>query len=868
MQPQRTRGFYQTLRRRTIANWRIGMAIGIGIILSLTSGYRTWDGMIAFMAPDPTQRGWAPLILALFVTVSIQTVMLLAAWRVGTALVQAAEPHRRLYSRARVFGDAGVWMIMFLSTLCAAVFFSYHSFYTAIAGYYAREVAPSTEIVGNQQPDEAVSNAQARGNRSLHMNSLAEIHVRRTVAASLTEMQNEAEAQRAVYFEALTRPRPQLSAVAQKMLEDRPSLGAANQAWQDYKQRMNDIVTFSQSTLPDIERQTKETLAAERKEQADRARDEESRRIALDDATKDLNRITESLTSVTAQIATLKNEIAELETQIQEQVQKENNANFRMQCELGGNECPSGNRAKAGVGPRYKQAASDVEDAKLRQDQFKELRQQAENRLSELERRRNELDQSSGPLRQSIASIRGASGASTANMTAEPAPAPSLLPPADLAATIDAMVDALAHLTSPVEFGEPDSAATAATAAAPGTNTADAFQTAATGANKPPALAVLEASCERLLANFSDEVFGDVAKKARQYSCAQEGVGTAIARVQELNAGLRAFSDQECQTLGRAFREANTAKIIRRGDECLETVALDGARADGFMLTFAELRREHNETVHPFVQSYNGIAVYDDKLAYLSLGIAIMIDVMVFFIGIVGGNESLRRIDRIGQELRGDDILSLAVAASSKSRPTDSESIDLSRRILNQLVPEDYVPDPNNARHIRYSGYILDSDLQSGDEEDERIRRQIQVWMSTPKSDVDLVLRYPRPENDEPVAGDGTRDSADLDDEPVRYFFLRELVIDLAEDIVNWDKAYASARSESVGVTPPRPTQPRSQESKAPPRTDERANLRWRWTRSGGSESNPVGAQTAGDGDDNVTRFTIRPAQTTTEPGE
>jgi hypothetical protein len=57
------------------------------------------------------------------------------------------------------------------------------------------------------------------------------------------------------------------------------------------------------------------------------------------------------------------------------------------------------------------------------------------------------------------------------------------------------------------------------------------------------------------------------------------------------------------------------------------------------MTTFGELRGEHlNAMVHPFVQSYRGLTVHihDDKFAHASLGIASMVDLLVFFIATVG----------------------------------------------------------------------------------------------------------------------------------------------------------------------------------------------------------------------------------------
>lgn len=838
VQPARTRGVYQTTRRKWISNWRLTTALSIGLILSLASLYTTWDGLVNYIAPDPDKRAFVPQLLAFGVASGIQSIMLLSAWFVGIALVQVTEPHRSLSSRVRVLGEATVWTIMFVATLIASVFFSYHTFYTAIAGYF-----PDGSAARATSTATGPSDREARGNRSPHINNLAEIHVRRAVAASLTEMRSAAEAQRQTYFEGLTQPRSGLSKDARTMLKETPSLEAAADAWAAYLGRMDSFIKFVEKVEPRIEGTSSRLRTDAIKNDRDLAGQTATQQDILDRNRARLAQVDTTIETLEKQITTLEGKTAELKSQIDGFEKRARDARFRMQCESGGTECPIGARARRGVGPLYRAADADRRDAETRRGQVQEQLRAEDESLQKARTEKDKLVIERSALKRDVeATSVGLEGlTSTRRVTVTGS---QLRTSDQLKGDVAKMREALEHLTGPAEFGELKSKGSEAPASS------DRPSPSPVATPNGTALTRLEEQCGKLLAYLSDERFDSVAQDARGYSCAQAGLGRAIERVQELNAGLRRFDEHGCRTLGNDFRNTNTAALIERGRQCLELVALDGAPADGFMQTFGQLSREHNASVHPFVQSLNGLTVYNDKLAYLSILLAAMIDMLVFFIGIIGGRESLRRIDRIGQELRGDEVLGLGLAASKIGRPTDSEEIMLARLVLNRLVPQDYVPDPVSAPHVRYSGYILDSDLERGIAENDLVRRQIQMWMSTPKSGVDLVLRLPRPAPAQEQCDTGIHEpDAERVEEPVRFFFLRELIIDLAEDIVHWDRTHAASASDAATAAPPADHRaahpPRNAPQPAP------AAPFWRWTRtesrgnSGGTRPNGSGASTA-----------------------
>ena len=62
----------------TFANWRIALLAMTSVVLSIASGWTTWDGMSNFTS--------APA-LSFLITFGIQSVLLISAWMLGEALV-------------------------------------------------------------------------------------------------------------------------------------------------------------------------------------------------------------------------------------------------------------------------------------------------------------------------------------------------------------------------------------------------------------------------------------------------------------------------------------------------------------------------------------------------------------------------------------------------------------------------------------------------------------------------------------------------------------------------------------------------------------------------------------------------------------
>ena len=85
----------RALEEGIFSNWRLALLTATGVVLSLASGYTTWDGMRNF-----TGEG----VLSLMVTFGIQGVMLIAAWLIGESFAIGMNQHGNRPSGERRFG--------------------------------------------------------------------------------------------------------------------------------------------------------------------------------------------------------------------------------------------------------------------------------------------------------------------------------------------------------------------------------------------------------------------------------------------------------------------------------------------------------------------------------------------------------------------------------------------------------------------------------------------------------------------------------------------------------------------------------------------------------------------------------------------
>ncbi len=128
-------------------NWRLALLGATGIVLSLASGWTTWDGMRNFTG-EP--------VLSFMVTFGIQGVMLIVAWLIGESFatgMSAVRQSKRGFTAAvsglvmpyflvlRIIMANIVLWVMFLACMATSVFFSFDSLFSTIFPLAERERA-------------------------------------------------------------------------------------------------------------------------------------------------------------------------------------------------------------------------------------------------------------------------------------------------------------------------------------------------------------------------------------------------------------------------------------------------------------------------------------------------------------------------------------------------------------------------------------------------------------------------------------------------------------------------------------------------------------------------------------------------------
>jgi hypothetical protein len=784
--PPGTGGPINALRLAWVTNWRVTLAFGLGLVLSAVSFFTTLDGLVSYTAPVPNDRGLGAWLLAGGATLGIQLVLLLSAWMVGTALVRAAQPHKTVATRLGSIGSAGLWFVMFFLTLFVSVAFSYHTFYNRITAYYTPEQVGQTS-----DEDGAGSTSVPRSTRSPHIENLANLHVRKTVEPLLSDMKQAAEDRRRWYLDAFTLPEEEARALARTRVQLPKDVEREYVAWNRYQENMRTLADYAKELVPALlvrdarQRDARETADANRREAAIKRAEE------LERAGRSVAAAEEEIKRLAAEIARVEAEIGELQALLRPIERRRDSASQTMACEETGSDLCVNVTGKSGRGPRWEAAKKDHDAAEIMVTEKEQMIAQAKDQLKDLKEQRAAADDIIAASKGIRAGFEQSAGTGPAVTGQAPISAQ------ELEKLVDGMYRALDGLTEPATFGE--SASTNQASDIAESETMDSLRDACVSIHARVLIPALQP-------DFGTADVSEVAARAADIKCDRSGFEPAIERVQALNTGLREYSESGCESIGGEDAQKSTKEIIAHAERCLGLLDLDPQERNRNVQVLSELRREHSIAVHPFVPSKLGLFEYRDDLAWFSLFVASMIDLLVFFAGIVGGHESLRRIDRIGEELRGDEALMFGLASLKEERPTDSEKIRYWRRLLRHFVLRELSPATLAAvypdlglavkqvgrSHIRYIGYIQEDRLLAGPDGGNAMLGTVQVWMCTPKSKIDLILRVPRDDDDPARPRPGPFDPLPaLDEEPVRFYFLRELVLDIAEDIINWDRTHA-----------------------------------------------------------------------------
>ena len=104
-----------SLEETMFSNWQLTLLGATGLVLSLASGYTTWDGMRNFTGES---------LLSAMVTFGIQGVMLIVAWLIGESFATGMS-HVVIDKKGHAHGDASPYLGMVFGGMLVGVIFYY-----------------------------------------------------------------------------------------------------------------------------------------------------------------------------------------------------------------------------------------------------------------------------------------------------------------------------------------------------------------------------------------------------------------------------------------------------------------------------------------------------------------------------------------------------------------------------------------------------------------------------------------------------------------------------------------------------------------------------------------------------------------------
>lgn len=601
-----SRGFWarvgQTIEKLAFSNWQLALLASTGIVLSLASGWTTWDGMRNF-TNEP--------LLSLMITFGIQGVMLIVAWLIGESFasgMNVSRAHRSdksgqgfewvagallgivvvfgvvtlilqgklpvsqdqfifgfvalaavtliailqgdllkpyLQSSKIIIRNAVLW-VMFLSCMATSVFFSFDSLFSTIF--------PQEERV-----------------------RAAELRAQNQVAGIVSDIGQTITTRRLEHAEGLF----------------------SSEGWLTYRSELGQLASKAQGSQQAIEdyfvskmeqRQSAKAVQEERKASAiSQQAGLQTKSIQLNE---EISRLQAQRPEAAAAVTQQRQVVLEIERRLDEQRAK-------VLAEEKGVE----GTGKVGRGSQWR--LERAAEAKIRAEL-----QVANQRLDSPRMRMLSIDKRISSIKAELSLIEG----QLAQLKGEAQTAEQRIRATELSTDLDE--EALKVDPSRV---------------------LPAFERAKVAFRQEPTAARLNAlqqQCTQLLSAML--ATPSTKESVRQIDCDPKRASEAAAAVFALNQGLTVFAES-CARGERLEKLGSTDALFGFARKCLADSGLPSADTDELRtkINFAELNRD--DKAHRFVVTWNAFSD-GNRLAYLALAIAIAIDALVFMSGLFGAN--------------------------------------------------------------------------------------------------------------------------------------------------------------------------------------------------------------------------------------
>lgn len=612
-----------TLVEAFTTNWQLTLLAITAFVLSLASGWTTWDGMRNFTG-EP--------ILSLMVTFGIQGVMLIIAWLIGESF--AAGMNRRS-SRGRSDEErSGLWghleplVGMIVGALCALGLLAalanavgaFDDFRAASNGsrnwgsfadkalYMGVGLLLLATLLINQKSD--VIQPYLQSARVIARNAVLWVMFLSCMATSvffsfdslfssifpLDERKRAADIRASRQVAGVVND---IGALAARRQAEEAELLFRSPGWVAYEKNLNGLSRASQGAEQEIE-----LYFIEKAEAHNRAIGLQQERISS--AKSGQAGLASRKISITDEISRLKGERPALAAEFAEKKTELDNRNKGIDAkrvEVMAEERGAEGTLKAGKGPVFRQRTAEL-------DQLKDAIKIQEERVRDAQKRITAADNRVSQLERELAAVDG----DLAKLRGEAETAEQRIAAAE------------ATKTGQDEGPKIDPA-----------RVRSAFERAHGEFRQDPTverLNTLSAQCSQLLgAMASTPATKD---KVRSVDCDPKQAADAAGRVFALNAGIVTFA-KNCSGGAKLPKSGGVDPLLSFGRQCLQDSGLPSQDAGEMASKIANIDLNRDDKAHRFVVTWNAFAD-GNRLAYLALSIAIAIDSLVFMSGLFGAN--------------------------------------------------------------------------------------------------------------------------------------------------------------------------------------------------------------------------------------
>ena len=642
----RTEVWHRIVRALTedvFTNWRLLLLGVTGLLLSLASGYTTWDGMTNFTCParGGADACFAPKILSLLITFGIQGVMLVAAWLIGESFasgmhrgksVEAVARHRSSWAYLafktlllvgiviaaivilglvglntgvlksvgfdlKLIKQANKALIAFAGGKSELLAWSVATFFGVLALLYAiseREIfgpyVRGLKIVLRSLPVWLMFLACMATSVFFSFDSLFSTIFtpeERARAAELRTTNRVAGLVSDVGVLAVKRHSESINGLFE------------SGEWKTYEGQLDGIIDMARRAPGEIEALRNSELESARSKQAslqERKATAESQRVRLaqrkEVLLEEVNRLKAEIPPLTAEVERFKAEVFSQDSDI---LAKKAEADS----EAGG----VGGSLKAGKGPEFAKRKKELSDLQTKK---KIIEDQLKAREDQLGAKRDSVASAESELAQ----IDGEIG----KLTGE-----AQLAEQQIAETT----------TGPSAEAQPASDVT---------KVFGSLETALTAFRREPERASFDAiqvQCNALVSAFQKVATLRAEQDEKGLGCDPSIIADRVGGIFAQNdavAGFKTLCGQE-----NSLPQTGTDDLIAFGEKCVQTAGLPGSDTAVFRDSINAVSLNRDDKAHRFVVTLNA---FNDgnQLAYLALAIAIAIDSLVFMSGLFGAN--------------------------------------------------------------------------------------------------------------------------------------------------------------------------------------------------------------------------------------